>query len=49
MFQSLSMFKVNANRSKCYFACSKVKYLGHWITEKVIEVDIDKVFPLENS
>ncbi|GBL91386.1 hypothetical protein AVEN_199230-1 [Araneus ventricosus] len=32
-----------ANRSKCHFACSRVKYLGLWITSREIEDDPDKV------
>ncbi|GFW06160.1 hypothetical protein TNCV_36361 [Trichonephila clavipes] len=32
-----------ANREKCHFASSRVKYLGFWITQKGIEVDPEKV------
>lgn len=43
VFQRLEQFKLQANREKCNFACSKVKYLGHWITPHGIEVDPGKV------
>ncbi|GFT35704.1 retrovirus-related Pol polyprotein from transposon 17.6 [Trichonephila clavipes] len=32
-----------ANREKCHFASSRVKYLRFWITQKGIEVDPEKV------
>ncbi|GBM95588.1 Transposon Tf2-9 polyprotein, partial [Araneus ventricosus] len=43
VFERLSLFKLTANRNKCNFACNRVKYLGHYITEQGIEVDADKV------
>ncbi|GBM37612.1 Retrovirus-related Pol polyprotein from transposon 17.6 [Araneus ventricosus] len=39
----LQHFKLHANRSKCNFACPKVKYLGHYITNAGIEVDPSKI------
>ncbi|GFS53200.1 transposon Tf2-11 polyprotein [Trichonephila clavipes] len=35
-------FKFRANRKKCQFSCSRVKYLGLWITPQGIEVDHEK-------
>ncbi|GFW22405.1 transposon Tf2-11 polyprotein [Trichonephila clavipes] len=42
-FQRLMNRFCNANREKCHFASSRVKYLGFWITQKGIEVDPEKV------
>ncbi|GFV62460.1 retrovirus-related Pol polyprotein from transposon 17.6 [Trichonephila clavipes] len=39
VFKSLMDFKLRANREKCQFSCSRVKYLGLWITAQGIEVD----------
>ncbi|GFX31289.1 retrovirus-related Pol polyprotein from transposon 17.6 [Trichonephila clavipes] len=43
IFERLLLFKLKANREKCHFAPSRVKYLGFWITQKGIEVDPKKV------
>ncbi|GFW65914.1 retrovirus-related Pol polyprotein from transposon 17.6 [Trichonephila clavipes] len=43
IFERLLLFKLKANREKCHFASSRVKYLGFWITQKRIEVDPEKV------
>ncbi|GBL97330.1 hypothetical protein AVEN_170456-1 [Araneus ventricosus] len=43
VFLKLKDYKLRSNRSKCHFACSRVKYLGLWITSRGIEVDPDKV------
>ncbi|GFW37051.1 retrovirus-related Pol polyprotein from transposon opus [Trichonephila clavipes] len=43
IFERLLLFKLKANRQKCHFASSRVKYLGFWITQKGIEVDPEKV------
>ncbi|GFY31064.1 transposon Tf2-6 polyprotein [Trichonephila clavipes] len=43
IFERLFHFKLKANREKCHFASSRVKYLGFWITQKGIEVDPEKV------
>ncbi|GFW78890.1 retrovirus-related Pol polyprotein from transposon 17.6 [Trichonephila clavipes] len=43
IFERLLHFKLKANREKCHFASSRVKYLGFWITQKGIEVDPEKV------
>ncbi|GBM60316.1 Retrovirus-related Pol polyprotein from transposon opus [Araneus ventricosus] len=37
------LLKLKDNCSKWHFACSRVKYLGLWITSRGIEVDPDKV------
>ncbi|GFY05874.1 retrovirus-related Pol polyprotein from transposon opus [Trichonephila clavipes] len=43
IFERLLLFKLKANREKCHFASSRVKYPGFWITQKGIEVDPEKV------
>ncbi|GBL86142.1 Retrovirus-related Pol polyprotein from transposon 17.6 [Araneus ventricosus] len=43
IFLKLKDYKLRANCSKCHFACSRVKYLGLWITSRGIEVGPDKV------
>ncbi|GBM40553.1 Transposon Tf2-6 polyprotein [Araneus ventricosus] len=35
VFLKLKDYKLRANRSKCHFACSRVKYLGLWITSQI--------------
>ncbi|GFX68405.1 retrovirus-related Pol polyprotein from transposon 297 [Trichonephila clavipes] len=42
VFKRLMDFKLRANREKCQFSCSHVKYLGLWITPQGIEVDHEK-------
>ncbi|GFX45876.1 retrovirus-related Pol polyprotein from transposon opus [Trichonephila clavipes] len=42
VFKRLMDFKLRANRKKCQFSCSRVKYLGLWITPQEIEVDHEK-------
>ncbi|GFW94999.1 retrovirus-related Pol polyprotein from transposon 297 [Trichonephila clavipes] len=42
VFKRLMDFKLRANREKCQFSCSRVKYLGLWITPQGIEVDHEK-------
>ncbi|GFU76711.1 transposon Tf2-8 polyprotein [Trichonephila clavipes] len=42
VFKRLMDFKIRANREKCQFSCSSVKYLGLWITPQGIEVDHEK-------
>ncbi|GFV41199.1 retrovirus-related Pol polyprotein from transposon 17.6 [Trichonephila clavipes] len=42
VFKRLMDFKLRANREKCLFTCSSVKYLGLWITPQGIEVDHEK-------
>ncbi|GFW44293.1 retrovirus-related Pol polyprotein from transposon 297 [Trichonephila clavipes] len=48
VFDRLKKFKLCANREKCKFVCSRVKYLGLWITPKGIEVDQDKIAAIQN-
>ncbi|UYV63245.1 hypothetical protein LAZ67_2003535 [Cordylochernes scorpioides] len=43
VFERLTLFKLHANRHKCHFAGSRVKYLGFWITQEGLEIDRDKV------
>ena len=47
VFERLLLFKLTANRAKCHFASSRVKYLGFWITKKGIEVDQEKVSAIQ--
>ncbi|GBL99764.1 Retrovirus-related Pol polyprotein from transposon 17.6, partial [Araneus ventricosus] len=42
VFERLLLFKLQANRSICNFACERVKYLGHYITSSGVQVDPDK-------
>ncbi|GFX19182.1 retrovirus-related Pol polyprotein from transposon opus [Trichonephila clavipes] len=42
VFKRLMDFKLRANREKCQFSCSHVKYLGLWIIPQGIEVDHEK-------
>ncbi|GFT65728.1 transposon Tf2-11 polyprotein [Trichonephila clavipes] len=42
VFKRLMDFKLRANREKCQFSCSRLKYLGLWITPQGIEVDHEK-------
>ncbi|GFW66928.1 retrovirus-related Pol polyprotein from transposon 17.6 [Trichonephila clavipes] len=42
VFKRLMDFKLRANREECQFSCSRVKYLGLWITPQGIEVDHKK-------
>ncbi|GFV00900.1 hypothetical protein TNCV_1387141 [Trichonephila clavipes] len=48
VFDRLKEFKLCANREKCKFVCSRVKYLGLWITPKGIEVVQDKTEAIQN-
>ncbi|GFX65792.1 retrovirus-related Pol polyprotein from transposon 297 [Trichonephila clavipes] len=48
VFDRLKKFKLCANREKCKFVCSRVKYLGLRKTPKVIEVDQDKTAAIQN-
>ncbi|GFT92138.1 retrovirus-related Pol polyprotein from transposon 17.6 [Trichonephila clavipes] len=48
VFDRLKKFKLCAKREKCKFVCSRVKYLGLWITPKGIEVDQDKTAAMQN-
>lgn len=42
-FQQLSKFGLRAHRDKCHFGCPEVKYLGHIITKKGLNVDPAKI------
>ena len=48
VFNRLLKFKLCVNREKCKFACSRVKYLGLWITPNEIEVEQDKIAAIKN-
>lgn len=48
VFARLRQFKLRANRNKCNFACSSVKYLGHLITPDGIQVDPEKTGAIAN-
>ena len=39
IFQRLSLFKLTANREKCNFTCSKVKYQANFMTYDGLQVD----------
>lgn len=43
VFERLKHFKLRAKQSKCKFACSKLKYLGHILTPNGIMLDPSKV------
>ncbi|GFX82279.1 retrovirus-related Pol polyprotein from transposon 17.6 [Trichonephila clavipes] len=55
VFKCLMDFKLRANREKCQFSGSRVKYLSLWITPQGIEVDHEKtsailgILPPKNS
>lgn len=48
VFGCLQKFKLRANRSKCRFACSSIKYLGHIITTHGIKADPEKIEAIIN-
>ena len=43
VFNQLCEHKLKAKHSKCEFACSLVKYLGHVVGSGELHVDADKV------
>lgn len=43
VFERLRVFKLRANREKCFFARERLKYLGHVISRDGISPDEDKV------
>lgn len=47
VFAKLREFKLYANREKCNFVCNRIKYLGHYITSKGLEVDPDKTAAIQ--
>ncbi|GFT27342.1 retrovirus-related Pol polyprotein from transposon 17.6 [Trichonephila clavipes] len=49
VFERLSIFKLHANRDKCYFACDRVKYLGFWITKDGIEANQEKISAIQKT
>ena len=42
VFKKLQEFKFHTNHEKFNFASNRIKYLGHYITSKGLEVDPDK-------
>ena len=42
VFTQLKEFGLTANRGKCHFCCSTIKYLGHYITPNGLQVDPEK-------
>lgn len=48
VFDRLRVFKLRANRGKCTFCRSSVKYLGHVISKDGIEADPDKIAAIAN-
>lgn len=43
VFTKLREYNLRANREKCKFGCTKIKYLGHLIVPEGIKADPDKV------
>lgn len=48
VFDRLRVFKLRANRAKCMFVRTSVKYLGHIITRDGVSPDPDKVSAISN-
>lgn len=48
VFDRLRVFKLRANRAKCMFVRTSVKYLGHIITRDGVSPDPDKVTAISN-
>ncbi|XP_052740236.1 uncharacterized protein LOC112054640 [Bicyclus anynana] len=48
VFAKLRDFNLRANRKKCQFGCSKIKYLGHLIVPEGIKTDMDKISAIAN-
>lgn len=48
VFDRLRLYKLRANRGKCTFFSPHVKYLGHVITNRGIEVDPEKTSAITN-
>ena len=43
VFDRLKVFRLSANRQKCVFACSQIKFLGHIIANGGISPDPEKI------
>ena len=43
VLEVLRKHKLFANRKKCCFACSRVEYLGHILSGRGVEVDLEKI------
>ena len=48
IFIRLRQFKLQANRDKCNFVCTEVKYLGHLITSEGIKMNPEKISAILN-
>lgn len=48
VFTKLRDFNLRANRRKCKFGCSKIKYLGHLIVPEGIKADPEKISSITN-
>jgi hypothetical protein len=43
VFDKLREYNLTANKEKCNFGCSKVKYLGHYITAEELQLDPEEI------
>lgn len=48
VFMKLREYKLRANRKKCKFMCSEIKYLGHLIVSDGIKTDPEKISAIAN-
>ncbi|CAK1542499.1 unnamed protein product [Leptosia nina] len=48
IFDKLKEYNLRANRNKCKFGCSEIKYLGHLIIPEGIKADPEKVSAIQN-
>ena len=48
VFDVLRLYHLRLKRSKCLFAVPEVAFLGHWLNERGITVEEDKVKALLN-
>lgn len=46
VFDRLKEYNLTANREKCHFCCSRIKYLGHYITPQGLALDPEKVLAI---
>ena len=43
VFRLLRQLNLFANSKKCQFAKDRIEYLGHWVSEKGVEADQEKI------
>jgi hypothetical protein len=48
VFEKLNEFNLRANRRKCHFCCSSIKYLGHLIVPEGIKTDPEKISAIKD-